>query len=212
MQKLELNPNKEYFLCGDISMSMTASDKACGDISRYSYMLEKFRMFIKTAEDFDEHGAPTVLLFGENVYEYEHCSLQTIDEKLTNVEFEGFTNLHKVIEAAYNIHKSEKREQASESKFHPGSVMIVFTDGEPTSRAAVKRILQKIITEIDREDEFQIIFLTVGTIAPELQGYLDRLHDDLEDRSINPNDYDIIHVQPLENTTFYGAIGAKDHD
>ena len=212
MQNLELNPNVEYILGADISMSMETIDPLCGGQTRYNYMLEKFQSFIKTAEDFDEHGAPTIILFGENVKIYEHVKLDDIRSKLNSIVFEGFTNLHLLIEEAYKLHREDKSELAKEKKFHPGTKLLVFTDGEPTNKPAVERIIARIANEIDTQEEFQIMFLTVGTISPGLQRWLDGLHDKMEDKIINPRDFDIIHISPLEKISFLGAVGANKHD
>ncbi len=211
INNIEINPNKEYILAGDISASMTTKDQACGGNTRYNYMLEKFQSFIKTAEDFDEHGAPTVMLFGERVHTYEHIKFETIGSQLQNIGFEGFTNLHLVIEEAYKLYREDKSELAREKKFHPGMQLLIFTDGAPTNMAAVERIIAKIINEIDNEEDFQINFLIVGTLEPQLKQWLDGLHDKMEDKSINPRDLDIIHISKLEDTSFLGAVGSNRH-
>lgn len=209
--EIEINPNRKYILAGDISGSMSNTDRKCGAQQRYNYMLEKFQMFVKTSEDFDKNGAPTVLLFGEKVHIYQGKQLEKLMQELKGVTFEGFTNLDLVIDKAYDLHKDEKRQLARENKVHPGTVLLVFTDGEPTNRRAVERSILNIANNIDREDEFNITFLTVGSIEPELQRYLDGLHDDLEDKLTQ--DFDIFHSQPLEETSFFNAVaGSLKHD
>lgn len=207
---IEVNPNKEYILAGDISGSMFMIDTKCGGQTRYKYMLEKFQNFIQTAERFDKHGAPTVLLFGEKVHVYKDRKLETLLTELKNAKGEGFTNLDLVIDKAYELHKAEKRELASEKKVHPGTILLVFTDGAPTDRMAVADSIVKIANDIDREDEFNITFLTVGTIDSDLQEYLNGLHDDLEPRLTQ--DFDIFHAQSLEKTSFFNAVaGSLNH-
>ena len=176
MENFEINPNKEYVLCGDISASMTTIDPACANERRYAYMLEKFKMFIKAAEDFDPHG-PSIILFGEGYYVFPETTLEKLETqpKFKNIDFEGFTNIHLAIDAAYNIHREKKSEFAKEGKLHPGTMCLIFTDGEPTNRLAVEKSIISIANAIDREDEFNIIFLTVGTVRPELQAYLDEV-------------------------------------
>lgn len=211
MQNLEVNANKEHHLAGDISGSMQTKDNLCGGQTRYKYMLEKFKSFINEAKDFDSHGSPTIILFGENVYVHEHMTLEKIHSDLDNPKFEGFTNLHLAIEASYKLHRADKVELASEGKIHPGTQLMVFTDGEPTNRAAVERVLFKIVSEIDREEEFQIDFLIVGTVDRDVQAWLDDLHDKLEDKKSNPHDFDIIHVNKLESISFLGVVGSNRH-
>lgn len=205
---VEIDPNKEYFLAGDISASMSVVDAACNGLTRYQYMLESFQSFIKTAEDFDEHGAPTVILFGAKVQVYEHAKLDTINALLQNPQFEGLTNIDLVIEAAWKKHCEEKTEAKSDGKNHPGSVLLVFTDGAPTNRAAVERAIVKIAGTVESDTEFNITFLTVGTQDDNLKRYLNDLHENLE---ISRTKYDIFHVERLENTDFLAAATAVNH-
>ena len=62
----------------------------------------------------------------------------------------------------------------------------------PTKRyLAYEKVIKYVdlYYEIDSEDEFQIVFLTVGTINKDVNKYLESLHDDLEDPQLNPNDF-----------------------
>lgn len=197
--QIELNPNMQYILAGDISASMSAADPLCGGIERYAYMLEKFKSFIKEAEDFDPDG-PTVMLFGEDVQVFENTTLDQVDSKLSNIRFEGFTNTHKVLESAWNLHYKEKNELAKDGKAHPGTTVFVFTDGDPTNRAALVRVITNIVHNVDREDEFNIGFILVGTVPLELRAYLSKLDDDLGLK------YDIIGVTNIEGLSFLKAV------
>jgi hypothetical protein len=207
MNNIEVNPNKEYIFGIDISASMTTDDKRCGDQTRYNYMLEKLELFLKTAEDFDEHGAPCVFLFGEEVTKYDHVKLADIQQKLRSPDFEGMTNLHLLLDESLEEHKEKKSELAQDKKVHPGTNLIIFTDGQPTNQAAVLRSIIRIADAIDREDEFNIQILTVGTVDNNLQEYLNSLHDQLEGKT--KRDFDIIHVDKLENVNFLQAVSGK---
>lgn len=206
---VEVKADREYILIGDISGSMSAKDPKCGGETRYKYMLEKFKNFIKQAEDFDPHG-PCVILFGEDVHTFEDTTLEKISKDLifNDPNFESFTNLDKALEEAYRLHRAKKGEFAKEGKLHPGTVCMVFTDGQPTNKAAVERVIVRIANAIDREDEFNIYILTVGTIEPSLKDYLDNLHDGLESQLTQ--DFDIIHINEIEKTKFMTAV--KGHE
>lgn len=196
---IELNPNKQYILCGDISASMQAIDSKCGGNSRYSYMVEKFKQFIKEAEDFDPDG-PTIMLFGESVYQYPNTTLDKVESKIKSPNFEGFTNTHLVVQAAWNMHKTEQEELAREGKVHSGTVCFIFTDGDPTNRLALERTIRDIANSVDNEDEFSIGFVLVGTIEPSLQEYLNKLDDDLKAK------FDIVGTSEIEGLSFLKAV------
>lgn len=200
MQNIEIDPNKQYILAGDISASMDSQDAKCSGLSRYDYMLEKFKAFIKISEDYDPDG-PTIILFGEHVKVFRNTNLAAVDEKLSKVEFEGFTNTDKVIDEAFKLHREEKAELAKAGKAHQGSVLMLFTDGAPTNRAAVGRSIIEISNAIDTREEFSIIFLTVGTIAPDLKDWLEMIDDNLKGAK-----FDIVDVKPLEDVSFLGAV------
>jgi hypothetical protein len=206
--QFEVNPNKEYFLAGDISASMQTVDPACGGVSRYEYMLESFQSFIKSAEDFDQHGAPTILLFGKDVYVHEHAKYETVANLLNNPRFEGLTNIDLVINVAWNKHCEEKEEARTKGEKHPGSVLLVFTDGAPTNRMATERAIVSIAGKVTSAEEFNITFLTVGTLEPSLQKFLEDLHENLENSRTK---YDIFHIERLENTSFLTAATAVNH-
>jgi hypothetical protein len=200
MMTVELNPNKQYILCGDISMSMDTKDIACGGSSRYDYMLEKFKSFIKESEDYDPDG-PTVLLFGEQVHTYRNTSLDKIGDKLGKVQLEGFTNTHLVIAEAWKLHEQEKQMLAKDGKQHDGTVVFVFTDGEPTNKAALERTILQIANTVSRDDEFSIGFVLVGTITSGLRQYLDHI-----DNGLTAAKHDIVGTTSIDNLTFLKAV------
>lgn len=186
----EIDPNKQYILAGDISASMQTPDPKCGGQSRYAYMLEKFQAFIQASQDFDPDG-PTVLLFGEKVHVYENTTLDAVRTNLVNPTFEGFTNTADVIAKAYQL------KQASGQP----TVVLVFTDGAPTNRNALQRTITEIANAIEKDEDFSISFLTVGTIEPDLQVYLSKLDDELKGVK-----FDIVDVKALEEVDFLAAV------
>jgi len=199
--QIELNPNMQYILCADISASMNATDPGLGGLTRYSYMVEKFKQFVKDSEDFDPDG-PTIILFGESVKVFSNTNIDAIEDKLSSIQFEGFTNTHLALESAWKIHEAEKLGFVNEGKKHPGTVVFMFTDGEPTNRGALERLIVQISNSIDCEDEFNIGFILVGTVPLELREYLDKLDDGLKGKA----KYDIVGVSEIQGLTFLKAV------
>lgn len=197
MINIEINPNKEYILAGDISASMSNPDQRCDGLSRYNYMLEKFKSFVKIACDFDPHGGPTVMLFGQHVKVFEHTNLATIDNELSKVVFEGLTNTDLLLDKAFEEHREEKGELAQKGQVHPGTCLMVFTDGVPTNLPAVERAVLRIANNIDRQDEFDIVFLTVGTVDDKTSTFLKNLQSGTK--------FNIVSVKELDNVSFLAA-------
>lgn len=203
---IEVNPNREFILIGDISGSMSETDAKCANQPRYDYMLEKFKLFISEASKFDQHGKVDVILFGEKIHMFPEVTMDEIKDKLNRVDFEGATMTDKALEAAYERHLEKKKED----KDHPGTVCFVFTDGIPTNKVAVENIIVDIANHIEKEDEFNITFLTVGSVPVVVDRWLSGLHDEIEKRI--KRDFDIIHVEKLENVNFLGAVNTVNHD
>lgn len=194
----EIDPNKQYILAGDISASMQNTDPKCGGQSRYAYMLEKFQQFIKASEDFDPDG-PTVLLFGEKVQTYENTNLEAVASKLQSPAFEGFTNTHLAVDKAYELHKAGNAGDQT--------VVLVFTDGAPTNRKALESSIRTIANSIEKDEDFSIAFLTVGTIDAGLQEFLTKLDDELTGVK-----FDIVDVKALEEVDFLKAVAGAMND
>lgn len=202
----EVRPDKEYILIGDISGSMSESDPRCANQPRYDYMLEKFKLFISEASKFDEHGKVDVILFGEKVHIYKEVTLDEIRSKLNKVDFEGATMTDKALEMAYNRHLEKRKDEPN----LPGTVCFVFTDGMPTNRKAVEDVIIDIANHIQKEDDFNITFLTVGSVPLQVDSWLTNLHDEVEKKL--KRDFDIIHVEKLEDVDFLGAVNTVNHD
>jgi uncharacterized protein YegL len=196
MNNLEISLNREYILAGDISISMETVDPKCMNLSRYQYMLEKFKSFIKTTSDFDEHGGCTIMLFGQNVHKYEHANLSLVEDKLDRVKFEGLTMTDLLLQEAWDEHKEEKVKMLKEKKIHPGTTLMIFTDGEPTNPASVVREIGNIKNKVDLDDEFKIIFLIVGSMEVNKLQFFNNL------MKASPN---MISFHELENVNFIAA-------
>lgn len=196
MKNIEIDLKREYILAGDISISMSTEDPLCNNLSRYSYMLENFKSFINLACDVDPHGAPTVMLFGKGVYVYDHANIKVVDEVLANVKFEPLTMTDELLSMALRKHKEEKAEKADIKEFYNGTTLLIFTDGEPTLQAAVERVLKEIENYVDRDDEFEIVFLTVGTVSSLLGFWLDKLK----------TTFPMVRVEELDKVEFIQAI------
>lgn len=197
----EVNMKREYLLAGDISGSMNQSDPKCDGLTRYNFMLEKFKQFIKIACDFDTHeGGVTVFLFGKEVQKFEHTTLDVLEKKLVNFEFEGMTNTDLLIDEAFEEHKEERAKLKAEGKFHPGTCLMIFTDGEPTNMPATERSILNIVNNIDSKDEFDIVFLTVGSMSPNVDTFLRKLI-----LMGNTAKYNIVSVRELQGVNFISA-------
>jgi Mg-chelatase subunit ChlD len=196
---LELNKGDDFIIALDISASMQAND-CPGGLSRTAYVLEQFGVFVKEASKWDTDGV-SVYAFGVNVHKLPdvlEADLDAAIDTVKNKPYEGATMTHKLISEAFKEHKERKNEQ---------TVLMVFTDGEPSDDTAVFKVIADITNQVADEREFNIAFITVGNRTPGLQAFLSKLDDNLPGAK-----YDIVDVKALEEVDFYKAFDGALND
>jgi hypothetical protein len=195
--QLELNKGDNFIFGMDVSASMQTKD-CPGDAARIDYLKEKVIVFANEASKWDEDGID-VLTFGEKVTKYQNVTAEKASEIIGALKAtQGMTDTAGLINEAYKLHKDGKKDQ---------TVLFIATDGEPSNRDAVKAAIIEITKDIEEEHEFNISFLTVGKISPDLQAFLTSLDDDLKGA-----EFDIVDVKKLEDVDFMAAFSGALHD
>lgn len=188
---LELNKGDNFIFAIDVSGSMGATD-CPGNMSRIDFLKEKVVLFAQEASKWDEDGID-VLTFGHQINKYQGVTSEKARTVISGLTAnEGATNTAQVVQEAYALHKAGGYEQ---------TVLFVATDGSPSDREAVKKVIIDITNDVKDEREFNISFLTVGRIDAGLQAFLTGLDDDLTGAK-----YDIVDVKELESIDFMGAF------
>lgn len=193
---LELNKGDQFIIGYDISGSMGATD-CPGGLSRFNYVKETVQTFVREAEKWDPDGV-SFYPFGATVHAFPDLKSSEIDVKIGGLKMEGATMTHLAIRRAYEEHKAKKNEQ---------TFLMVFTDGEPSDKDAVRSTITDIANSIADEKEFRIAFLTVGNRSAELDAYLTSLDDDLAGAK-----HDIVDVKRLEDVDFMAAVNGAMND
>lgn len=196
---LELNKGDDFIVALDISGSMQAND-CPGGLSRTAYALEQFKTFANEAAKWDTDGV-SVYGFGVEVHPFtdvQEGNLEATLNKVKGLPYEGATMTHLVIDAAYQEHKRQNNEQ---------TVLLLFTDGEPSDQSAVFSTIAKITNEVKDEREFNISLITVGQRSSSLEAFLSKLDD-----AIPGAKYDIVDVKKLEEVDFYKAFDGALND
>jgi uncharacterized protein with von Willebrand factor type A (vWA) domain len=191
---LELKKGDHIIVAVDTSGSMGETDPACGGQRKYQWMEETLLSYVKAAEAFDANGI-SVHFFSTHVEAYQNVA----DPGKVKQLFErhqpgGSTNTELVVQSAYAEHK----QRASTSTF-----LLVFTDGDATDRASLKRSIVTITKQLANPEEFRILFLPIGTPDASLQGFLDDLDENLGKEGAV---YDIVGVISPTEVDFAGAI------
>lgn len=196
---LELNKGDDFIICLDISGSMQATD-CPGDVSRIAYSIESFKAFANEAAKYDTDGV-SLYAFGASVHAFPDVSADKIDSvatALAGLRLESMTRTDLVIKQAWEEHKARSNEQ---------TVVMVFTDGEPSNAEGLLTLIAQITQEVKDEREFNIAFITVGQRNAELDKFLAILDD-----GINGAKYDIVDVKRLEEVDFYAAFDGALND
>lgn len=196
---LELHKGDQFIIALDISSSMQATDCPSG-LSRTKYTLEQFEIFVKEASKYDPDGV-SLLAFGATVHAWPNVSGDKLDAVIQAVEtkgYEGATMTHSVVQKAYAEHVSSKNEQ---------TVLMVFTDGQPTDEEALLKVIADITNQVKDPREFCITFITVGMRSAGLENFLAKLDDGIPGAK-----YDIVDVKHLEDVDFYKAFDGAIND
>lgn len=187
----ELNKGDQFIVAIDTSGSMQMTD-CPGSASRLNYVTETMRTFIKEASKWDPDGV-SFYMFNNTVQAFRDvATIEEIDQKIATIKPAGGTYTHLAIKEAYKEHKEKKNEQ---------TFLMIFTDGEPSDKDAVKQAIVDITKDVKDEKEFRIQLLTVGVRDSSLDKWLDDLDDHLTEAK-----YDIVDIEKLEDVNFEQAV------
>lgn len=196
---LELNEGDNFIFGVDVSASMGTQDCPAG-MSRIEYLKEKVTQFATQASQYDTDGID-VLTFGERVTHYKNVSAENAANVISGLKAnESATDTAELIRRAWQLHKNGGYEQ---------TVLFVATDGEPSSRSAVKRAIIDVTNQVTDPREFNISFLTVGEVNQSLRDFLTRLDDELTAEGAK---HDIVDVKALSDVDFMSAFSGAIND
>lgn len=191
---LELHKGDNFIFGIDVSGSMATND-CPGNMQRIDFLKEKIKQFVVEASKYDDDGID-IITFGHQLNVKHGITAENVAIIDLLHATEAATQTAELIAKAYDLHKVGGYDR---------TVLFVATDGEPSDREAVKRVIIDITNAIKDPGEFNISFLTVGVINPGLRRFLTALDDDLTGAK-----YDIVDVKSLEEvdfmTAFVGAI------
>jgi Mg-chelatase subunit ChlD len=187
---LEIQKGDQIIFLVDRSGSMATAD--CNGDTRYNYVRETIKAFVRGAAQVDPDGV-SVHLFNNRVELHEDVATPEAVDKLIDTHGPGggtMTDL--ALAAAWKEH----RRKGSKATF-----VVCFTDGEPYDRQAVEKEIILITTQMQNPEEFRVMFLTVGQRSPELAAWLEHI-----DSSLTGAKYDIIGHETAENVDFQQVI------
>lgn len=193
MSNFELKHGDDFIVAIDVSGSMATTD-CPHNMSRFNYAMEKTKQFCKEADKIDADGI-SVITFGASVKAYENVTNAKVEEIINDARpDQAATFTATAIQKAWSEHVKNGNDR---------SIVLIVTDGEPTSEKDVFDTVAEITHTMKTPEEFRLCFLTVGQRNAGLEKFLAKLDD-----AVPGAKYDIVKVLELANVEFYTAAGA----
>ncbi len=181
---------RDYTLIIDKSGSMSSPERPGGK-SRWVAVQESALALAQKCEELDPDGI-TVYLFSGQFKRYDNVTSDKVAQIFTEHQPMGKTDLTSVLYDALNNYF--QRKEAGEAKPN-GETIVVITDGEPTDRKSVMRLIVEASRKIDRDEELGISLIQVGRDKLATQ-FLKALDDQLEGAGAK---FDIVDTVTIED-------------
>ncbi|MFM7439442.1 MAG: vWA domain-containing protein [Snowella sp.] len=182
--------NRDYTLMIDKSSSMATSDTPNGK-TRWEIAQESTVALAKKCEEIDPDGI-TVYLFSGRFRRYDNVTSEKVSRIYTENEPMGRTDLASVLEDG--LENFFQRKAANQTKAN-GETFIIITDGEPTDRKALIRLIIEATQKIDRDEELAISLIQVGQ-DKKATAFLKALDDQLQNAGAK---FDIVDTVTIED-------------
>jgi hypothetical protein len=182
--------NRDYTLMIDKSSSMATSDTPDGK-TRWEIAQESTVALAKKCEEIDPDGI-TVYLFSGRFRRYDNVTSEKVSRIYTENEPMGRTDLASVLEDG--LENFFQRKAANQTKEN-GETFLIITDGEPTDRKALIRLIIDATQKIDRDEELAISLIQVGR-DKKANAFLKALDDQLQGAGAK---FDIVDTVTIED-------------
>jgi|SRR6478735_1425565 len=174
MEPVQLK-DRDFVLVIDKSGSMGTQDQR-GGLSRWEAAAEATTALARKAATYDEDGL-TLLTFSSKHRRFDNVTdASQVARIFEEEEPNGSTNLDGVLGAVFSDYLTRKGKGQTKPN---GEIAIIVTDGAPDDRTAVKNAITAFTQRLDRDEEYGMLFLQIGT-DPAARTFLKQLDDDLK--------------------------------
>lgn len=192
--------NRDYTLMIDKSSSMATSDTPDGK-TRWEIAQESTVALAKKCEEIDPDGI-TVYLFSGRFRRYDNVTSEKVSRIYTENEPMGRTDLASVLEDG--LENFFQRKAANQTKAN-GETFIIITDGEPTDRKALIRLIIEATQKIDRDEELAISLIQVGH-DKKATAFLKALDDQLQSAGAKFDIVDTVTVEDMQGMSLTDVL------
>jgi Mg-chelatase subunit ChlD len=192
--------NRDYTLMIDKSSSMATSDTPDGK-TRWEIAQESTIALAKKCEEIDPDGI-TVYLFSGRFRRYDNVTSEKVSRIYTENEPMGRTDLASVLEDG--LENFFQRKAANQTKAN-GETFIIITDGEPTDRKALIRLIIEATQQIDRDEELAISLIQVGH-DKKATAFLKALDDQLQSAGAKFDIVDTVTVEDMQGMSLTDVL------
>jgi len=182
--------NRDYTLMIDKSSSMATADDPNGP-TRWEIAQASTIALAQKCEEIDPDGI-TVYLFSGRFRRYDNVTAEKVAYIYANNEPMGRTDLASALKDG--LDNFFQRREAGETKPN-GETFLIITDGEPTDRKAVIRLILEASRKIDRDEELGISLIQVGN-DKKATAFFQALDDQLEAAGAK---FDIVDTVTIED-------------
>lgn len=174
MEPVKLN-DRDFVFVVDRSGSMGTADQK-GGLTRWQAAAEGATALARKAVAYDPDGLVVYTFAGKHRRYVNVNDAAEVARIFEEEEPNGSTNLDGVLSAIFSDYLDRKR--TGETKPN-GEIAVIVTDGAPDDRSAVKKEIINFSQRLDRDEEYGLLFLQIGT-DPAARKFLKELDDDLK--------------------------------
>lgn len=178
--------NLELIVLLDQSGSMGSNYDTPSKKSRWDHANETIAAVVADVGKHDDDGI-TIIPFNASYKVLDNVRVESFNEQLKAIKPGGGTSLAGPLKAAL-----ERAEKVWKEK---QGFILVLTDGEPSDRAEVAKVIIAAANKMERDEQCAILFARVGQDS-EAKKFLESLDDDLQGKGAK---FDIVDTKDLDD-------------
>lgn len=185
---------RDYELIIDKSGSMNSGDGT--GKTRWNSAKESTIAIAHKVNELDPDGI-TVYTFSSSFKRYDNVNPEKVEQIFKENEPMGNTELALVLNDSLSKYFERKRQGTAK----PVTILVV-TDGEPSNKEDVAKVIINAANKVTSEEEIGISFIQIGKDAT-ARAYLKSLDDDLQSKGAK---FDIVNTKTFEEVEEVGIV------